>query len=234
MEFFNLQKHIYIDLPPVIRDLDEEIFSRVFDKAKGKEVDGYFASSFDALELLKEKGISNDKVFLSPEIYAFSERSTMFFFENGYENLSVPFELNEKELSHRMLKSFMMTLYGKTPVMHLENCIYRNTLGCHKEKIGSVENAYYVDRLNKEFFDKENCTFCQNTLYNSISTSLFSELDKIRSFGIKRFRIDFTDEDDEKVRKITDFTFSIFMNKDYNNKDIFKDTTRGHFHRGVD
>lgn len=239
-------------------------------------IKGYFASSFDALYFLKAHGIKPAQIFLSPEIYSFSDFSEQALENLGYEHQSVPFELNENELKHRHLRDFMMTVYGKTPLMHLQDCIYRNTEGCHKAEFlknsfsihgaamkkndfhgnktefqknktnggmaeipkrdYSSEKAYYIDRLGKKFFDAEDCMFCQNTLYNTVPTMLFNEMEAIRAMHISDFRIDFTDENESTVNKIIAYIFSLSNEKGYNTKDadFLKNTTRGHFHRGVE
>lgn len=246
------EKNIFIDLPSVIRDDDNESLKRVMEEASGLEnIKGFFASSYDGLYLLKEEGIEKEKVFLSPEVYIFNNYSAKALKTLGYKNLSVPYELNENELRHMDLSGFMMTIYGKTPLMHLEDCIYRNTEGCHRadfmESIpgnGSAgkksefhrRKAYYIDRLGKKFFDAETCLFCQNTLYNTVPTMLFNDLENIRALHIKDLRVDFTDESEQYMSKIFSYIFSLSHEKGYNTKDteFLRNTTRGHFHRGVE
>lgn len=246
------RKNIFIDLPSVIRDEDRKHLERIMKEAEDFDIKGFFASSYDSLYFLKNHGIAPAKIYLSPEIYSFSDYSGKALKSLGYEKQSVPYELNENELRHRDLRGFMMTIYGKTALMHLQDCIYRNTEGCHKAvfekmdfRIDSADRknkeihrqkAYYVDRLGKKFFDCEDCLFCQNTLYNSVPTELIHESEHIHALGIRNFRIDFTDEAEADVNKVLSYVFSLSDEKGYNTMDteILKNTTRGHFHRGVE
>lgn len=237
--FANSGKNIFIALPSVIRDEDRKNLKCIIHETAKPFINGFFASSYDGITFLDEAGIDKNKIFLSPEIYIFNNYSVKALKALGYKNLSIPYELNENELRHMNINSFMMTIYGKTPVMHLEDCIYRNTYGCHVNEFMKDDYnkgyAYYVDRLGKEFFDSEDCAFCQNTLYNSYPTSLLSEMKKIRGFGIKDFLIDFTDEDENEMNKVLSLVFLISSGKEYNDMDTrIKDTTRGHFYRGVE
>ena len=117
-----------------------------------------------------------------------------------------------------------MIVYGNYILMTTAACVHKNTVGCDKCR----DTLYLKDRYNKLFPVKNKCNECYNSIYNSVPTMLFSNIDKINRFGINKFRICFTTETSSQADKILEL-----YNHYYKSKIDFE-YTNGHFKRGVE
>ena len=52
---------------------------------------------------------------------------------------------------------------------------------------------------------KNECDYCYNVIYNSVPVLLFAERNKLKSYGISHFRIDFTIENAKKVENVLQY-----------------------------
>ena len=62
-------------------------------------------------------GVSPECGWLDSQLYTFSDRSVSFFREQGYQNLTLPLELNAKELRRLPREGSMLVIYGHAPFM---------------------------------------------------------------------------------------------------------------------
>ena len=85
--------------------------------------------------------------------------------------------------------------------------------------------TYLKDRYQVLFPVKNYCQDCYNVIYNSVPVLLFAEQDKLMSYGVSNFRLDFTIEKAKEVENILDLL-------DGKGKKI--EYTNGHYKRGVE
>ena len=114
-----------------------------------------------------------------------------------------------------------MLLYGYYPLMTSAGCVHKNTRSCDK-KSGIT---YLKDRYQVLFPVKNYCQDCYNVVYNSIPVMLFSEQQKLKSYGITQFRLDFSVEDAKEVANVCNLFEGDGEKIDY---------TNGHYKRGVE
>ena len=70
--------------------------------------------------------------------------------------------------------------------------------------------------------------FCRSHIYNTVPINLIDKIEELKGFGADSFRLDFIDEDYEKVISV----LSTLKNKEL--LEGMADYTRGHYKRGVD
>ncbi|MCR5468187.1 MAG: U32 family peptidase [Lachnospiraceae bacterium] len=214
-------KKVFACLPYVIRNHNSKALDSFF---ASYDFDGYLVRSYDGLHYVKRNNPVNKSVVCDHSLYTFSDISVKAMKNIGVDVLTVPFELNKGEISHRDNSNAEMVVYGRIPLMITAGCINKTFKGCDKKQ----HNIGLKDRYGIIFPVKNNCAFCYNTLYNSKAVNLFNEIRNIKNMGVSSFRISLTTEDSDETGKIMDAWFN---NKALKSEEGF---TYGHYKRGVE
>ena len=201
---------LYLELPPVLRSLNQSEFEDLIDFAKGNDlIKGVYANQYDAYELIKEKGFDKE-ICSNVNIYSYNNMSASFN-SKLFDEITAPLELSLYDIPE-INKSFSFLMYGRAPLMHTANCVLKTTGKCRK---GSSEKENFVtlkDRLGVDFKVYTQCddSLCFNTIYNSKPTSLHKYFNRLKDRHLKCFIFSFTDENTNDMRKITDFFENVF------------------------
>lgn len=186
----------------------------------------YEASSVDGIGFLLAMGISADHIRPGQRLYAWNDRSSKFYEKEGFLGNTVPYELNRKELMHRDNAASILSLYEYLPMMIMANCTHKNTVGCdHKSGITRLK-----DRKGIEFYVRNDCSICMNTIYNSLPFSLLSVKNEFKSLHMAGYLLSFTIENVDEIKRIMKKLISCLKGEKVEQNDF----TYGHFHRGVD
>ena len=143
---------------------------------------------------------------------------------------TLPVELNYgelKKLSSEVEKEIIC--YGYQITMVSAQCVTATISGCSKVP----EVKWLKDRKNNSFAVKNNCKYCYNTIYNTLPTSIISNIDDIDKLGVSRVRVNITIEDEKTASKIIDSVINTFYYR-RSKADVLNEFTRGHFKRGVE
>lgn len=219
--------HVYATLPVVIRSHTINLVKKKILEYKDV-LDGFYAASYDGLEMLKECGVEKENIYFSNRIYTYSNRSEEAFARLGYENFFAPLELNEKELSHRANGRSEMLIYGYVPLMYTANCLSKLHFGCKQKE---TTYCYLKDRKSAVFPVLNQCEICTNIVYNSLPVCLFEKSESMKNLGFSVFRIDFTIESKDKVKEILKLFHEAFVLG--RKVEVDFDHTKGHLKRGV-
>lgn len=220
-------KKIYLALPVIFREKAKEYFDKNIEWIKKSSLDGYLIKNFEEMGYFKEK--ASLPMIADSTIYIFNKYAKNQMEKLGFEHLTVPFELNEKEIEKIGTSGSEMIVYGHQELMNTSNCI-KKTLGkCDKK----ADITYLNDRYNKNFPVKSDCSICNNTLYNCNPLSLLSQAEKIKMLSLGSVRLNFTSETKEQAENIMQsFTNRFIYDKtQYTEIENF---TKGHFKRGVE
>ena len=220
-------KDIYLIMPYIFRKDTASFFeqSDVLDILS--KLNGLVIKNYEELQFIKEnlnKYLNEIDVIIDYNMYTYNDYAKYSFEQEGVLHDTVPVELNSKEIANRNNSGSEMIIYGHYVLMTSAGCVHKNTKGCDKCK----QTLYLKDRYNKLFAVKNKCNECYNTIYNSVPTMLFSNIDKIKSYGINDFRICFTTESISFADKVLE----LYNNFDKENVDF--EYTNGHFKRGVE
>ena len=147
--------------------------------------------------------------------------------------------LREQELDSQLL-SFELTLpqirdiskavpaelliYGRLPLMLMENCVMKNRTGICACQTGTVR---LVDRVGEEFPIVKDPGTCRNVLLNGKKLYLLDKKDALRGMGLWALRLQFTTENPGEIDKVL---------MDYQGRAVFDagSYTRGLYSRGVE
>lgn len=148
------------------------------------------------------------------------------FYEN-LESVTLSPELNLKELSG-ISEGSELILYGRIPLMVMENCPLRAQNMCQKGKM--IHSL--CDRKNEKFPLKCN-EGCVLEILNSKPIYMADKLENVKNLKISRARLIFTVENSAECGKIIEEYKMALIGK--NVKTPEENTfTRGHFYRGVE
>ncbi len=148
--------------------------------------------------------------------------------EDAGERITLPYELNNKELRPLRSRNTEQIIYGYIPLMTTSNCIFKTNYNCQIAK-GTGHRAFLKDRYGKIFTAVTNCKYCYNNIYNSVPLSLHKKYNK-NCKGT--YRLQFTIETSEEMNKI----LSYYNNwiQDISDEFPVKEYTTAHENRQVE
>lgn len=224
-------KKIYLGMPPVFRKKDCIWFEKNIDKLEHTGITGFFVKNFDEIMFLKTCSKSKMKIVSDSQIYAYNNKAVTTTLQSGVDRLTVPLELNKKELQQMNDSDSEFVIYGYIPLMISAQCI-KKTLGrCdHKKEFLKMD-----DRYGKQFIVQNVCGSCYNIIYNSTPLSLFHHAEVLRKMKLSNYRIHFIDESEQEIQAILSFyEESIIKMKQLKPNMYLSQYTNGHFKRGVE
>lgn len=213
-------KQIYLRLPVIFRGHTAKRFYTCKDELNNLALDGVVVRNYEELAFVKEE-CGNLSVVVDHNLYTYNDYAKNAFLEFDIERDTIPLELNQKEIRRRDNKNSEMVLYGYYPLMNTAGCVHKNTKQCDKNST----ITYLKDRYQVLFPVKNYCQDCYNVIYNSVPVLLFNEIEKLMSYGISSFRIDFTIEKAKEVENVLNLLEGKGQKIEY---------TNGHYKRGVE
>lgn len=223
-------KRAVFALPYIFRKETADFYERSWDagfcedtarngKSQAERPDAILVRSYDALGFLLERDYPAEKLILDERLYTYNNKARSAFQKLGIRSMTLPVELNEKELKHRDNAGDELIIYGRLPLMLTASCIHKNCRGCDHGKATET----LTDRYQKVFPVRADCTDCYNLLYNADVLDLTGDLEAVKRLGVRSIRYSFTTETGEEITRI--LRGERFPHTDY---------TRGHFRRGVE
>lgn len=225
-------KKIYIQLPPVLRSLNEKSVKRLIKYAQEESfIDGIYVNQYDQYYFARKIGFSKE-IHGDSNIYSYNDISSTV--NNTILNSSLfGRELSSKDINSLNTEGMSLVLYGKASLMHTANCIMKTTGKCTKFT-KSDKNAFVnlKDRTGADFKVKLTCDdeLCFNTVINSVPTSLHNNFDKIKNYKTNRFLYVFTDESKQDIKEVAETYKSLFNGR---KKDVSYKFTAYHFKNGI-
>ena len=151
----------------------------------------------------------------------FNSRALLFLRHQGLASATASFELRHQQL--RGLRKYLpceAVVYGRLPLMIMENCVIHNNLGCNCQ-----HDNYLSDRTGARF-PVMRAYGCRNEIQNS-KTLFLADKPEYRTAGIRWARLRFTTESPEECVRM----FRRYLGL---NDETPADYTRGLFYRGVE
>lgn len=223
-------KPVYLELPPVLRSLNQSEFEELIDYASNNDaIKGVYANQYDAYELLKKKGFKKE-ICSNANIYSYNNLSASINSEL-FDEITAPLELNFYDIPE-INKSFSYMIYGRAPLMHTANCVLKTKGKCQKGLPNKESFVNLKDRLGVNFKVYTACdnTLCFNTIYNSKPTSLHKYYNRLKEKGVNTCIFSFTDENTDDLERITNFFEDVFEGK---NTEPPYDFTAFHMKNGI-
>ena len=154
-----------------------------------------------------------------------NSRAMRYLREQGLDSQLLSFELTLpqiRDISKAVPAEVL--IYGRLPLMLMENCVIKNRTGTCTCQTGTVR---LVDRVGEEFPIVKDPGTCRNVLLNGKKLYLLDKKDAFRGMGLWALRLQFTTENPSEIDKVL---------MDYQGRDVFDagSYTRGLYSRGVE
>lgn len=154
-----------------------------------------------------------------------NSRAMRYLREQGLDSQLLSFELTLPQI-HDISKAVPaeLLIYGRLPLMLMENCVMKNRTGICACQTGTVR---LVDRVGEEFPIVKDPGTCRNVLLNGKKLYLLDKKDALRGMGLWALRLQFTTENPGEIDKVL---------MDYQGRAVFDagSYTRGLYSRGVE
>jgi len=220
---YSMEKRVYLALPYICRSAALNEFEKYRNIYTSDELKGVIVRNHEELIYFKEmyKDCNDKEIIADHNIYIYNNNSIEFNKEAGADMVTLPLELNKKELESINTFGQRAEVYGYAPLMTSAGCVKKtNNLCDKKDGINTL-----LDRFKNEFKVINRCRYCYNTILNNKPLMLYSYMEDFKDFGIKKYVLRFTFETGEETEKV----LKIFSGQVENDLDF----TRGHYKRGV-
>ena len=226
-------KKAYFVLPAIFRYNTSKSYKNIIPSIVNMNIDGFVVKNYEEFQyiLTIKKELNVDFiVILDHNMYTYNDFSINEFTKKGADIVTIPIELNKKEISQRVNDNSEMIIYGYYGLLTSAQCVKKTTFGCDKKKTVT----YLKDRYNKLFPVKNYCDECYNVIYNTLPVYLLDKVDEIKKMNINRFRLNFTIESKLDVDKIIAEMEKRVKKPSEKAAINVNDFTRGHYKRGVE
>lgn len=212
-----------INLPPVLRQGDRTLLEQEEIREALKDADGFLVHTLDELGFV-QRVFPGAFVVSDDTFYAYNRRAQQFLREHGISQLTLPAELNARELQTLDTCGSELIVYGYQAFMHSAQCVFKNTSGC----TAHPEVLWMKDRKQSLLPVRNRCVTCCNTIYNALPLDLGGCEKEIQALAPESLRLSFTIENGEEMGAVLERFGKAGLRQG--------DTggTRGHFRRGVE
>lgn len=214
-----------VSLPRICKDREEPALRALLEEAKARGCVSAAAQNVGQLALARELGFSLRGDF---GLNVFNSRSLEQLKDWGLESACLSFELRHEQIRD-LIKSLPCEalIYGRLPLMVVENCLVRNGLGCAGRDLhGPCTKGHSLTDRRGEVFPILPVFGCRSELENSRRLYLADKPD-YRRCGLTYGRLRFTDEGPEDcVRVLRQYLTG--------GEPPAPEDTRGLFYRGVE
>ncbi len=207
-------------LPRIFRTKDEAYFRDVLEKTEG--LSAVAVGNLGHLPIVKGLNLEIRGDF---GMNVFNSRALAFLKDKGFASATVSFELRHQQV--RDLKKYIpceAVVYGRLPLMVMENCPIGNAGGCRGDKRLCERENTLTDRMGAKF-PVVGQYGCRCEIENSLPVFL-ADKDEWKRCGLRWARLRFTTESpDECVEVLRTYRKGGAFNGEF---------TRGLFYRGVE
>ncbi|MCC0631810.1 U32 family peptidase [Clostridioides sp. ZZV15-6388] len=239
-EIPSLEDRLIYSAPRIIRNREYKQFE-VLDNIKG--FNKIQVGSWGSMDYFKDKNLNIDCYLNS-----FNSESINHFRDVGASTVCLSQELNLSEIEQTLKYTdaeIEAVIYGYTPMMVTEYCpmgvVVRD---CKKDKrvAKCKESSYALRDFTDASYRITQDIFCRSTIYNSKVTCMLDNLYELDEIGVDVFRIDFTVENSEMVKKVIEAHIEV-LNNNYKlgekATNLYKQldeigTVAGHYYKGVE
>jgi len=218
-------------LNTIFRQETKDYFLRHAGELTGAGFSGFVIRSLEEPGFLKRLygGREIPDLYFDFNLYGMNREARSVLYRFGAKKLTLPMELNERELRETGCEGKELIVAGRLPMMTSAQCLKKNTAGCdHTPGI-----CYLKDRTGKMMPVKNSCLFCCNTILNADPLSLVGVRKDVLALNPGSLRILLSTETKEEAERVISACAEAFL-KGRDVPDPYPVCTRGHLKRGVE
>ena len=223
-------KQCVLMLPYIFRTGAEQYFHQNKSQWLAAGFDEVLVRSLEEVDFIKEQGISIPMIY-DAGMYGMNHLAAREMVRSGASRLTLPLELNSRELEHLGGAGRELIGYGYLTAMVSAQCIVKTTKGCNM----TPQLLMMKDRTGKKLPVKNHCRFCYNTIYNPSPLSLLGQTELVQRINPAVLRLQFTIETPKQAERVIAAYAARFL---YDRQEqpplALEDFTRGHMKRGVE
>lgn len=234
-------KACVLAMPVIFRKQGEAYFEERLSRLREADFDGILVRALEELEYLRERKVELP-VYGDHNLYVFNRHSGKVLSELGCDRVTLPLELNGRELATVGAGGKELIVYGFLPAMVSAQCVKKTTSGCTRRP----QWMMMKDRTGKELPVRNHCAFCYNIIYNPDPLCLLDQAERILEMAPGAVRLCFTRETVSDIEHVTRAWAEVLSGGVKEGTAERKavcgskgeagrgDFTRGHFKRGVE
>ena len=220
-------RQVYLALPPIWREDSRERFQKRFSDSVLRKYDGFLVRSLGQIEDLA--AAFPDKARVADAcIYCWNTEAEAMLRRIGFTGWTFCAEQNARELSCLAGRGGEIVVRERTVLMLTASCLMKNTQRCRKKSAA----LYLTDRTGAVFPVITQCGECMNEIFNSLPTDLTVCMDEVLRLHPSALRLHFVSETEEECAALLDGAFRALRGEAP--RRTGRETTRGHFRRGVE
>ena len=139
-------KNCYVNLPAVFRKEGIDYVNCLLGQISKQEVTLSVRNIDELGYVLNRK---YDNFVTDSQMYAYNRYAKEFFYKNGAKRITLPYELNYKELKGLADGQDELVIYGRIPLMISAGCVKKNFWQCEKEEF--LFRIYHQKSSSKNF-----------------------------------------------------------------------------------
>lgn len=221
-------KRCMLAMPPIFRTEAVDFFDKGMKALVGSGFDGLLLRTLEEVEYLREKQVKLPWI-ADHNLYTFNHLAAELVRSQGASRITLPLELNNRELLKTGSRGQELIVYGFLPMMVTAQCIKKTVEGCTRQP----ELLILKDRMGRELPVKNHCRFCYNTIYNISPLSLLGQERLVGDLEPGVIRLQFSMETPKEALEITKAYAASFLHGKTVDMPV-SEYTRGHFKRGVE
>ncbi len=220
-------KELWLALPHAVRDGQLNPWRDTFRELVQEGLGGFLIRNLETSAFLQEAGLA-DRILTDYSLYTMNHEAQQFWEERKTAGDTVPYELNQYELTQRDNSRSELVVYGYLPMMVSVQCVKKTMDGCNRKKA----MVSLKDRYGKSFPVKCYCDFCYNVVYNSVPLGLLKEAEAVKKLSPRSVRLSFSFESAGETKEIAEQFLQAYLHGSVPETD--REYTRGHFRRRVE
>ena len=231
-------RKVYIAFPAVYRESQESWIRLALDGLMDGLFTGAAAACMDTLVRLRDEGYDGE-IILDHSLYIWNTEARDLYLHTAGACIA-GYELSFRELAklwpEELGRRLIVPVYGRAPLMISAGCIRKTAGKCMHSGYGVM---YLKDRMKECFPVLMSCgedgALCQNTVWNSVPTSLHRMLDDAPASYAASLMLSFTDESAEETVQILRYFRDLLRSRRLQEADPpYRTFTNGHARKGAE
>ena len=234
---------IYFKTPSILKDRESKILKYIL---KDNPINGILAGELGIIDYIKSN--LNLPIILDYNINIMNSSAVKFLQNMNVDGITLSTELDLNNIRHLEIDKNLeieVVAYGKLPMMTTEACPLINTnycdRECHQCKVSKNQYIWGLKDNKNMIFPLTKDDWGRTIILNSQPIYMADKMEDLLNLRIHNYRLEFTDENTEEMRKIIQ-EYKNSIKEEMNNyqdnnrykKPIIENFTRGHFYRGVE